>query len=53
MNGKLLYIHDDGSVTTLTVGDGLKIENGVLMIDNSFVTDALLDESKLDYMTIG
>lgn len=39
--GKLLYIGADGSVTSLTLGNGLKIENGVLMLTNAAVTKAI------------
>lgn len=39
--GKLLYIGADGIVVPLTLGNGLKIENGVLMLTNATVTEAI------------
>jgi hypothetical protein len=40
-SGKLLYIGADGIVVPLTLGNGLKIENGVLMLTNATVTEAI------------
>ena len=42
--GKLLFVAEDGTVTTLALGAGLKIENGVLMITNAVVTAAVCGE---------
>lgn len=42
--GKLLYISNDGTVTPLALGAGLKIENGILMITNAVVAHAVCGE---------
>lgn len=39
--GKLLYIGADGIVVPLTLGNGLEIVNGILMLTNAAVTEAI------------
>ena len=39
--GKLLYVGADGVVTMLTLGSGLEIKNGVLMLTNAAVIEAI------------
>ena len=50
--GKLLYIHEDGSITELTIGEGLVVENDTLKIVNSCVVQSLLNSFKLNEMLI-
>jgi hypothetical protein len=50
--GKLLYVGDDGKVTVLTLGTGLKIVNGVLTITSAAVTAAICGESTICGNTI-
>lgn len=50
--GKLLYIHEDGSITELAIGEGLIVENDTLKIANSCVAQSLLNSFKLNEMLI-
>ena len=50
--GKLLYIHEDGSITELTIGDGLVVEGDVLKVVNSCVVKSILNSFKLNEMLI-
>lgn len=50
--GKLLFIHEDGSITELTIGDGLVVENDTLKIVDAYVTNSFLDTLKLNEMLI-
>lgn len=50
--GKLLYIHEDDSITELTIGEGLVVENDVLKIVNSCIVQSLLNSLKLNEMLI-
>lgn len=50
--GKLLYIHEDGTMTELTIGEGLVVENNTLKIINSCIIQSLLNTFKLNEMLI-
>lgn len=52
-SGKLLYVGTDGIATVLAVGAGLKIVNGVLMIDGTVQTNtSILGRAKLGAMVL-
>lgn len=51
--GKLVYIGDDGNATVLDIGAGLKVINGVLMIDGLKTPNtAILGIAKLGTMVL-
>lgn len=50
--GKLLYIHENGSITELTIGEGLVVENDTLKIVDACVIQSILDSFKLNEMLI-
>ena len=50
--GKLLYIHEDGAITELVIGDGLVVEDNTLKVVNTCVIKSVLDAFKLDEMLI-
>ena len=51
--GKLIYVGDDGIATVLAIGEGLKIVNGVLMIDGTVQTNtSILGRAKLGAMVL-
>ncbi len=51
--GKLLYVGDDGISAVLAIGAGLKIVNGVLIIDGTVaVNTAILGRAKLGAMVL-
>ena len=50
--GKLIYIHEDGTITELIIGEGLIVEGGTLKVIDSCVIKPVLDALKLDEMLI-
>ena len=50
--GKLIYVGEDGYSVGLTIGSGLKIVDGVLMLDGA-VASAVLGTAKLGTMVLG
>lgn len=51
--GKLIYVGDDGIATVLAIGEGLKIVNGVLMLDIRIAANtAILGRAKLGAMVL-
>lgn len=50
--GKLIYIHNNGTITELTIGEGLIVEGGTLKVVDTCAVKSVLDALKLDEMLI-
>ena len=50
--GKLIYIHEDGTITELIIGEGLVVEGKTLKVVDTCVVKSVLDALKLDEMLI-
>lgn len=50
--GKLLYMHEDGMITELTIGDGFIVDGDTLRIIDVCVINSILNSFKLNDMLI-